>query len=115
MQISSGADFNVALAEKVHVEEAENVEVNEISRQSCPLGLPIIEDEDDGEEVELRRAKMKKGSPIKAAEVQGDYYRVSLSKLKLLQDIKVKPITSLKGILFGHFLWLCQILLLLQI
>ena len=39
-------------------------------------------------------------------DVQGDYYRVSLSKLNLLQDFKVKPIsihTSLKGILLAIF------------
>ena len=36
--------------------------------------------------------------------VQGDYYKVSLSKLNLLQDFKVKPISmhiSLKGILLA--------------
>ena len=42
----------------------------------------------------------------KGGNVQGDYYRVSLSKLNLLQDFKVKPIsihTSLKVILLAIF------------
>ena len=44
--------------------------------------------------------------PDENPDIQGDYYRVSLSRLNLLQDFKVKPIlmhTSLKGILLAIF------------
>ena len=59
-----------------------------------------------GDGHQIHRINPLAQEPAGTVLVQGDYYRVSLSKLNLLQHFKVKSIlmrTSLKGILLAIF------------